>query len=264
MLRVDLLHEVELGLFKNVFTHLIRILHSRGDDYIRKVDQRYAKLLIIFIYNLTLARYARVPSFGSSGSAIRKFVSNVSDMKNLAARDFEDLLQVRTGSNLGYLFVADVQQCAIPCFEGLFLDTDNNRISTLLYTMLTWHGLAKLRLHTDLTITLLRNATTLLGRELRFFAKNICPHYETVDTPREAETRARNAVRNNKAPAKGPVHHVFNMSTWKIHALGYYVDDIIQHGTTDGWSTQPVGCASHNKQIIELTFSFRANMSIVD
>lgn len=40
MLRVDLLHEVELGLFKNVFAHLIRILEARGDEYIRQVNSR--------------------------------------------------------------------------------------------------------------------------------------------------------------------------------------------------------------------------------
>lgn len=40
MLRVDLLHEVELGLFKNVFAHLVRILHARGDEYVRELNHR--------------------------------------------------------------------------------------------------------------------------------------------------------------------------------------------------------------------------------
>lgn len=40
MLRVDLLHEVELGLFKNVFAHLIRILHARGDEFIHEINRR--------------------------------------------------------------------------------------------------------------------------------------------------------------------------------------------------------------------------------
>jgi hypothetical protein len=35
--------------------------------------------------------YRKIPTFGS---AIRKFNHNVSGMKRLAARDFEDLLQV--------------------------------------------------------------------------------------------------------------------------------------------------------------------------
>jgi hypothetical protein len=35
-----------------------------------------------------------MPTFGLS--TIRKFANNASEMKKLAARDFEDLLQVRT------------------------------------------------------------------------------------------------------------------------------------------------------------------------
>jgi hypothetical protein len=42
---------------------------------------------------LTLAgRFRRVPTFGRN--TIRKFSNNASGMKKLAARDFEDLLQV--------------------------------------------------------------------------------------------------------------------------------------------------------------------------
>ena len=96
MMRVDFLHEVELGLFKMVFTHLIRILQSIGDDRIRELNWRYVsascspnETLLIHV-----RRYSQVPSFGSSDSAIRNFPNNVSDMKKLAARDFEDLLQV--------------------------------------------------------------------------------------------------------------------------------------------------------------------------
>lgn len=40
MLRVDLLHEVELGLFKSVFAHLIRMLYTIGEDSIRLLNSR--------------------------------------------------------------------------------------------------------------------------------------------------------------------------------------------------------------------------------
>lgn len=40
MLRVDLLHEVELGLFKMVFAHLVRMLESLGDDHVRELNRR--------------------------------------------------------------------------------------------------------------------------------------------------------------------------------------------------------------------------------
>lgn len=42
-----------------------------------------------------MRRYAVAPPFGVSGYGIRRFSDNVSEMKKLAARDFEDLLQVR-------------------------------------------------------------------------------------------------------------------------------------------------------------------------
>ncbi len=42
---------------------------------------------------MTVARYYQISTF--SRGTIRKFPSNVSEMKKLAARDFEDLLQVR-------------------------------------------------------------------------------------------------------------------------------------------------------------------------
>jgi len=41
-----------------------------------------------------------MPSFSQ---AIRKFTNNVSEMKKLAARDFEDLLQVKYYHNLNNL-----------------------------------------------------------------------------------------------------------------------------------------------------------------
>jgi len=39
-----------------------------------------------------MVRFRQIPNFGST---IRGWVNNASEMKKLAARDFEDLLQVR-------------------------------------------------------------------------------------------------------------------------------------------------------------------------
>jgi hypothetical protein len=40
-----------------------------------------------------MTSFRSIPTFGSS--TIRRFATNASDMRKLAARDFEDLLQVR-------------------------------------------------------------------------------------------------------------------------------------------------------------------------
>ena len=88
---VDLLHEVESGAWKGIFTHLLRILITQGQEAIQELDKRYAsdpELLHAYL----ITRYRAIPTFGRG--TIRQFVSNASAMKQLAARDFEDLLQV--------------------------------------------------------------------------------------------------------------------------------------------------------------------------
>jgi len=40
MLVVDLLHEFELGVWKAVLTHLIRILYAKGKDRIQTFNKR--------------------------------------------------------------------------------------------------------------------------------------------------------------------------------------------------------------------------------
>lgn len=111
--------------------------------------------------------------------------------------------------------------------------------------MLTWHALAKLRMHHDLTLRLLRDATVKLGQQLRNFQKNVCPHYETLDSQSEADARARASARTKKGVGKTANSgqrkvHQFNIATTKIHSLGDFEEEIVQNGTTDGFSTQLV------------------------
>lgn len=40
MFAVDLMHEIELGVFKAVFTHLVHIAHALGDAYIDEMNKR--------------------------------------------------------------------------------------------------------------------------------------------------------------------------------------------------------------------------------
>jgi len=54
-------------------------------------------LIEIFEYLISfIIRYRGVPTFGSQ--TIRRFSTNASEMKKLAARDYEDLLQVKIRS----------------------------------------------------------------------------------------------------------------------------------------------------------------------
>ena len=42
----DMMHEYELGVWKAILIHLLRILYAEGGDAIQELDERYADLLI--------------------------------------------------------------------------------------------------------------------------------------------------------------------------------------------------------------------------
>ncbi|KAI0069257.1 hypothetical protein BV25DRAFT_1867060 [Artomyces pyxidatus] len=214
MLVVDLMHEFELGVWKAVFTHLIRILVAYGGDAVQILNRRYRQ----------------VPTFGRA--TIRRFSDNASAMKKLAARNYEDLLQ-----------------CALPVFEGLLPEPHNKTILDLLFGLAEWHALAKLRMHTDSSLSLLSKATIYLGSQLRRFAKYTCSAFNTKELPRETAARGRRKQKSKPAgnphssgPAKTlstPKKKLFNLLTYKLHALGDYVRQIMWFGTSDSYSTQP-------------------------
>jgi hypothetical protein len=218
-----------------------------------------------------------VPTFGRD--TIRRFSGNVSELKRLAAHNFEDILQVRKPpfkTNDSHA----ITQCIIPVFDGLLPEPHNQKILELLFVMAHWHGLAKLRLHTDPTLDIMDSVTVSLGTKLRHFAKVICPAYNTRELQREADARNRRQVaktqkgsglRGTDVDPRGPSNGTtrrepsgqmgrsiatvtkeasmpgghrrakqFNLNTYKNHALGDYTAIIRQIGTTDSYSTEPV------------------------
>ncbi|KAL0057177.1 hypothetical protein AAF712_016187 [Marasmius tenuissimus] len=178
-------------------------------------------------------RFRRVPTFGRN--TIRRFHNNVSQMKKLAARDFEDILQ-----------------CAMPCFEGLFNDQRiDQMVQDLLFNLATWHAYSKLRLHTDSTVASFEDATVQLGKSLRKLAKD-SENFNTKETPREVETRERRAVTTAKRSSgtgkptttkkSGAQVKKFSLSTAKLHFLGDYPSAIKEYGTTDSYTTRNSEC----------------------
>lgn len=90
---VDFLHEVELGVWKSLFIHLMRILQEVNPTLIHELDRRYVGTFQIrSVSGLTPFRYRSTPTFGRD--TIRRFSANSSEMKKMAAHNFEDLLQV--------------------------------------------------------------------------------------------------------------------------------------------------------------------------
>jgi hypothetical protein len=147
--------------------------------------------------------------------------------------------------------------------------------------MAHWHGLAKLRMHTDVTLELLSQVTISFGTRIRAFQEKTCAAFSTHELEREQAARLRcqdkvkkaaggtnsnaqkgkkatvetesNAQKGTKAMTKtnsvsqpqksssGRQPKQFNLKTYKYHALGDYCNTIRRFGTTDSYSTQPVG-----------------------
>ncbi|KIM41097.1 hypothetical protein M413DRAFT_72368 [Hebeloma cylindrosporum] len=209
-----------------------------------------------------MVSYRAISTFGHG--TIRNFAANSSEMKKLAARDFEDLLQ-----------------CSIPAFEGLLEEPHNRRLMKLLYRTAEWHPLAKLRKHSDSTLVLLDELTTEFGKLIRQFRDLSCTQFKTVELPRETAARKRKQTRkqaathdapqsgqpasnsatnpseavsgitqNSTSATVGSEPHapkksgtrakVLNLFTVKLHFLGDYVRHIRLFGTTDSYSTQLV------------------------
>ena len=143
-------------------------------------------------------------------------------------------------------------QTAIPVFEGLLPEPYNSRILKLLFHFAYWHRLAKLRMHSDMTLEILDRQTAVLGDHLRKFQKDTCPAFSTRELRREAAARQHRQGKKgvsackSSEPPKHRIHHksrqskTFSLKTYKLHALGDYVETIRRWGTTDSYSTEVV------------------------
>ncbi|CAA7262243.1 unnamed protein product [Cyclocybe aegerita] len=232
---VDLMHEFELGVWKSLFTHLIRILYAVAPDgrLVTELDKCFWDM----------------PTFGTDGT-IRRFATNASEMKKLAARDFEDLLQ-----------------CSIPAFKDLLDEPYNTRLMKLLYHVAEWHAFAKLRQHTETTLTHLKGVTTELGKLLREFRDMSASEFTTYELPCETQARKRHEQRAPNTHSTGSPGHKekgLNLFTYKWHALADYVRLIHLFGGTDGFSTQ--GELAHRvvKRLYKLTNKCHAEKQIAN
>jgi hypothetical protein len=151
-------------------------------------------------------------------------------------------------------------QCAIPVFDGLLPEPHNTVVMRLLFTCAHWHGLAKLRMHTDITLNIMDDLTTTLGDVAREFQQTVCSALNAKSLPREVEAAGR---RQAKKSAKSPTsakdepskatqgnqeprpRKGYSLNTYKFHSLGDYVETIRRYGTTDSYTTEVVSCIVH-------------------
>lgn len=119
----------------------------------------------------------------------------------------------------------------------------------LLFKCAHWHGLAKLRIHTDYTLDILDEVTTSLGEAFREFQAKVCSTFVARELPRETRARERKTqpkgTKGNGKTTKSNLSNIgkvkaYNLHTFKHHSLGDYVQTIRDYGTTDSYSTQIV------------------------
>ena len=166
----------------------------------------------------------------------------------------------------------------------------------LLYLTAQWHSLAKLRMHTESSLTLLEALTSEFGWAMRGFQELTCSQYVTTELPREVAARKhrelnfslnrsqvdttnhcipdpiQNAAEptprvssNSTRPHNGQLQKTLNLSTIKFHSLGDYVQHIRLWGTTDSYSTQLVFSifCRHKALLFICHDQYRASLLIV-
>jgi len=127
--------------------------------------------------------------------------------------------------------------------------------------MAHWHGLAKLRMHSDLTLNIMDQVTSAVSDQFRNFKAQVCSAYNTQELCQEVEARTRRYAKQAAKQAGGQESNqsssilkeqaagspknmqrkkIFNFQTYKFHALGDYVSTIRQYGTSDSYSSEPV------------------------
>jgi hypothetical protein len=179
----------------------------------------------------------------------------VSALRKLAARDYEDYLQVPIISVCVHISILMQDlQCAMPVFEDLMLSIPfNSLVQDLLYILATWHAYSKSRIHTETSVSRLEMATKTLGHLLRVFARETAK-MDIRETPREREADARREGRadkmrlesgkvpRTKETSASRTRKTFNLITAKLHSLGHVAARIRMFGTSDNYSTQTVSC----------------------
>jgi hypothetical protein len=135
----------------------------------------------------------------------------------------------------------------MPAFEGLFPPTIDGLVQDLLFIFSTWHGLAKLQMHTEDTLDCLDEVTHTFGIYIHHLSTQTT-HYETFEIPCETAAHYHCQAKQQASSLSIPKMPVttgkrikqLNLSTYKFHAIGDYTETIRKYGTVDSYSTQIV------------------------
>ncbi|CUA77217.1 CRISPR-associated endonuclease Cas9 [Streptococcus mutans UA159] [Rhizoctonia solani] len=202
-LTVDFMHEFELGVWKAVFTHIIRILEAIGSKGVTD-------------FNL---RFRMVPAFGNG--TIRGFQEDVTNMTRPTASDYEGVLQ-----------------CILPVLEGLLPAIYERQILNLVFVLAQWHALGhelrSFKAYTSQT-KVYETQQKLAVRQRRIEAKK-----KTKTTTHEPTYASdpKQSLHAQTVAVLTRTQKFFSLDTSKIHVLGDHPESIETFGTTDSTSTQ--------------------------
>ena len=134
-------------------------------------------------------------------------------------------------------------QCSILAFKGLFPEHYNWLVMTVLYHCAEWHTLAKLHMHTEVSLSLLKMISQQLGSILWKFRDETAQAYCMLELPREYAAwqhyqQASGPSKTSRGQSSTPMPKGLNLNTYKFHAIGDYEYMITQFGTTDTYTTQ--------------------------
>ena len=138
-------------------------------------------------------------------------------------------------------------QVMIPAYEGLLPLEHNQTVLELLFELANWHALAKLRLHTEVTVDIFESATDHMYDAMRRFAETTCAEIEVYEHDDEVDARVRRERQKNPAAqvSNTPKKKEFNVTkTYKYHAAGHCAAYIRRAGPLDNYSTQTVSICS--------------------
>jgi hypothetical protein len=94
------------------------------------------------------------------------------------------------------------------------------------------------------------------------FASRLCSQYKTYGSDCKMHARMDRAQKQGKQTDSGRCKECsFNMSTYKFHALGDYIQFICLFGTTDGWTTQTVSILHRCTAVLIRGLLARASLS---
>lgn len=148
----------------------------------------------------------------------------------------------------------------IPAIEGLLPQPHDENIRKLLLAAVELHSLAKLRLHTEVTLAELASALSKYGALIREFATKTCPCFRTTKTPQELEAagrrKAKKAAKTQSTGQAGPsnarsvkgdnidndIEVYYSLTRIKLHVLDDWLSNIRSNGTLEGFSSLRVCC----------------------